>query len=132
MPDPTSDPPEGARILVAEDEAHIRRVLEALFESRSFAVDFAENGTDALERLAGKDAYDLVILDLMMPGASGLQVLSGLRRLDHRRDVPVVILTAKGQDTDREEAMALGADDFITKPFSPKRLLGRIDELLAI
>lgn len=132
MADPASNPPEGARILVAEDEPHVRRVLKALFESRSFAVDFAFDGTEALERLAGNESYDLVILDLMMPGATGLQVLRGVRRLHHRRDVPVVILTAKGQDADREQAIALGADDFITKPFSPKRLLGRIDELLAV
>jgi DNA-binding response OmpR family regulator len=66
----------------------------------------------------------------MMPGASGLEVLKRLRTLGHRKTVPVIILTAKGQDTDRTEAFSLGANEFVTKPFSPKKLLARIDEIL--
>ena len=66
----------------------------------------------------------------MMPERSGLDVLEGLGRMEHRRDLPVVVLTAKGQDADRERAVALGASDFLTKPFSPKKLLGRILEIL--
>jgi DNA-binding response OmpR family regulator len=66
-----------------------------------------------------------------MPGATGLEVLTEVRALPERKDVPVIILTAKGQDTDRERAFALGANDFLTKPFSPKKLLNRVDELLA-
>lgn len=117
------------RILVAEDEPHIRRLLATILQGASFEVDCVVDGKDALDRLEGDGNYDLVILDIMMPGATGLEVLSHLRRLKHRRDVPVVILTAKGQDADRNEVFSLGADDFVTKPFSPKKLLARIDEI---
>ena len=99
--------------------------------SASFDVEAVSDGTSALARLEDDTPYELVLLDIMMPGASGLDVLRRLRRLEHRSDVPVVILTAKGQDADRAEAFALGANDFVTKPFSPKKLLGRIDEILA-
>jgi DNA-binding response OmpR family regulator len=118
------------RILVADDEPHIRRILVTLLEAASFNVDSVADGPSALEQLEGDTEYDLVLLDIMMPGASGLEVLGKARGLDHRKSVPVLILTAKGQDADRDEAFNLGADDFVTKPFSPKKLLARIDEIL--
>jgi DNA-binding response OmpR family regulator len=65
----------------------------------------------------------------MMPYATGLEVLAETRRMPHRREIPVIILTAKGQDADRRQALDLGATDFFTKPFSPKKLLARVDEL---
>lgn len=118
------------RILVADDEPHIRRILTTLLEAAHFEVDPVADGPTALEHLQGEDGYDLVLLDIMMPGATGLEVLDRMRTLEHRKGVPVVILTAKGQDADRDEAFNLGADDFVTKPFSPKKLLARIDEIL--
>ncbi len=118
------------RLLVADDEPHIRRILTTLLEMSGFVVDAVSDGTAALELLEGSVNYDLVLLDIMMPGATGLQVLRQMRGLDQRRTVPVVILTAKGQDADRDEAFSLGAADFVTKPFSPRKLLARIDELL--
>ncbi|MSR36048.1 MAG: response regulator transcription factor [Gemmatimonadetes bacterium] len=118
------------RILVADDEPHIRRILTTLLEAASFEVDPVADGPTALEHLQGDSSYDLVLLDIMMPGATGLEVLGRLRALEHRRGVPVVIMTAKGQDADRDEAFNLGADDLVTKPFSPKKLLARIDEIL--
>ncbi len=130
MPEPAEGGTAVHRVLVAEDEPHIRRVLVTLLESASFAVDQAEDGAQAMERLRGSEPYDLVLLDLMMPGFTGLEVLREVRGLPHRTGLPVVILTAKGQDADREEAFALGADDFVTKPFSPKKLLARICEIL--
>ena len=87
-------------------------------------------GLVAEQLLLGDVPYDLILLDLMMPGVSGLDVLTTLRSLEHRAATPVIILTAKGQDADRERAFELGADEFVTKPFSPKKLLIRIDELL--
>jgi two-component system phosphate regulon response regulator PhoB len=69
-------------------------------------------------------------MDIMMPDQTGLEVLETVRKLPHRESLPVVILTAKGQDADREAAFRLGADDFLTKPFSPKKLLARIHELI--
>ncbi len=127
--DAQSGHPRG-RLLVADDEPHIRRILTTLLEMSDFVVDAVSDGTAALELLEGRVEYDLVLLDIMMPGATGLQVLRHMRTLPDRGDVPVVILTAKGQDADREEAFSLGAADFVTKPFSPKKLLARIDELL--
>lgn len=122
----------GARrhILVADDEPHIRRILQTLLESADFEVDTQPDGTAAIQALEGDSQYDLILLDIMMPGATGLEVLSHLRELDHRKSTPVVILTGKGQDADREQAFSLGANDFLTKPFSPKRLLARINEIL--
>ncbi len=118
------------RLLVAEDEPHIRRVLTTLLENAGFQVDVAEDGVEALRKLRGGAPYDLVVTDLMMPGASGLDVLEALREMPTRCTLPVVILTAKGQDADRSRAFALGASDFLTKPFSPKKLLALLDDLL--
>ena len=117
------------RILVADDEPHIRRLLATILQAASFEVDCAVDGIQALEHLKGDGAYDLILLDIMMPAATGLELLNHLRGLEHRRDVPVVVLTAKGQDADRDEVFNLGANDLVTKPFSPKKLLARIDEI---
>lgn len=118
------------RVLVAEDEPHIRRVLLTLLESAAFDTDVVSDGAAALNLLLGDTRYDIVLLDLMMPRASGLEVLERVKDLRHRRSTPMVVLTAKGQDADRNRAYELGAADFVTKPFSPKKLLARIDELI--
>jgi len=123
-------PPE-FRILVADDEPHIRRILATFLENSGFIVDEALDGNQALQYLEGDAPYDLALLDIMMPGHTGLEVLQSVRSLPHRRGLPVIILTAKGQDADREAAFQIGADDFLTKPFSPRKLLGRIRELIA-
>ena len=128
MPEVPSDPGP-SRILVVDDEPHIRRVLSAVFGSEGYDVETAVDGVACMETLKSS-TVDLIILDLMLPGASGLEILSKIRTSPEHRDTPVVILTAKGQDTDREAALAGGANDFLTKPFSPKKLLARIDELL--
>jgi two-component system, OmpR family, alkaline phosphatase synthesis response regulator PhoP len=120
-----------AHLLIAEDEPHIRRILITIMESSGFEVDVALDGREALERLSSETPYDLVLMDLLMPYLTGLDVLAQARKMPHRKDLPVVILTAKGQDADRERAISLGAADFVTKPFSPKKLLKRVDQLLA-
>lgn len=119
-------------ILLAEDEPHIRRILQTVLEEAGFAVDAVGEGTLARDRMIGHRAYVLVLTDIMMPGCSGLDLLAVLRTLPHRREIPVIVLTAKGQDADREAAFSLGADDFLTKPFSPKKLLSRIEQLLHV
>lgn len=131
MEDSVTDNGSRGRILVADDEPHIRRILSTLLEAASFEVDSVSDGPAAVDSLEKDTEYQLVLLDIMMPGASGLEVLEAVRKLDHRQTVPVIILTAKGQDADRDEAFALGANDFVTKPFSPKKLLARIDEIIA-
>lgn len=130
MDAPAPRPPRG-HILVADDEPHIRRVLVTLLESASFHVAEARDGLEAVAALGGGSAIDFFLLDLMMPGATGLEVLARIREHPRYGHTPVIILTAKGQDTDREAAFAAGADDFLTKPFSPKKLLSRIQEILA-
>jgi DNA-binding response OmpR family regulator len=119
----------GGRILVVDDEPHIRRVLDAMLGKEGFEVVEAEEGAGGLRALAA-GGIDLVILDLLMPGAHGLEVLAKIRTDPDVGKTPVIILTAKGQDTDREAAFAGGADDFMTKPFSPKKLVARIREIL--
>jgi DNA-binding response OmpR family regulator len=117
------------RILVVDDEPHIRRVLEAMLGKEGFEVHTASDGDEGLRRVAA-GGVDLVILDLLMPGIHGLEVLAKIRTDPSSGATPVIILTAKGQDIDREAAFAGGADDFMTKPFSPKKLVARIRELL--
>ncbi|HEX6587542.1 MAG TPA: response regulator [Longimicrobiales bacterium] len=129
MPDSTSSARRS--ILVVDDEPYIGRIIQLKLESGPYAVELAHDGRSALERLSSGSMYDLVLLDIMMPHLSGLEVLAELRRLPGREQTPVIMLTAKGQDTDRARAAELGATDFLTKPFSPKKLLARIDELFA-
>lgn len=128
MPDSVA-PTRGDRILVVDDEPHIRRVLEAMLGKEGFDVVSAEDGEQGLVTVAA-GGIDLVILDLLLPGANGLEVLAKIRSDPARASTPVIILTAKGQDADRDAAFAGGANDFMTKPFSPKKLVARIREIL--
>ena len=129
MSDQDPSAPRGTRILVADDEPHIRRILATFLEGSGFHVKEVRDGAEALEELGGTTPYDLALLDIMMPEHTGLEVLALTRGMTHREGLPVVILTAKGQDAHREAAYRLGADDFLTKPFSPKKLLARIHDL---
>ena len=128
MPD---DPAEvrGGCILVVDDEPHIGRVLSTVLGAEGFDVELAADGAEGLRAIAS-GSIDLVVLDLIMPGANGLEVLAKIRTDPEKGDTPVIILTAKGQDTDREAALAGGANDFLTKPFSPRKLIARIREIL--
>ena len=104
---------EGRSILVVDDEPKIVEVLSALFTSRGFRVFTAENGRRALEIFDGQN-IDLVVLDLMMPGLSGEDVCRAIRR---KSRVPVIMLTAKAEESDVVEGLGLGADDYVAKPF---------------
>jgi len=119
------------RILIVDDEPHIRRLLAARLAADGFEVAEADNGEEGLLSI---DEFppDLVLLDLIMPGADGIEVLTRIRTASRHAAIPVIILTAKGQDTDRELAFAGGATDFVTKPFSPMKLLARIHEILGV
>jgi DNA-binding response OmpR family regulator len=119
------------RILVADDEPHIGKIIQLKLERGPYEVLLAADGRAALEWLRGDEPLDVVLLDIMMPYVSGLDVLAEARSLPHRRSTPVIMLTAKGQDADRTRAFDLGATDFLTKPFSPNKLVARIDELFA-
>ena len=116
-------------VLVVDDEPYIGRIIQLKLENGPYHVEFCADGRTALDRLESDEPVDLILLDIMMPNMSGFDVLAALRRLPRHTDTPVIMLTAKGQETDREQARSLGASDFLTKPFSPKKLLARIDEL---
>ena len=118
-----------ARVLVVDDIEANRRLLQAKLEAQYYTVILAENGQQALEAVEEHEP-DIILLDIMMPGATGLEVLGKIRGMEARKSTPVVILTAKGQDADRQAAFSLGADDFLTKPFSPKKLLARIHQIV--
>lgn len=122
---------EGARplILIAEDEPFIVESLTFLLERQGYAVESVRDGAVALARLSS-DPPDLLILDTMIPSENGFDVLRQLRRMPHGGAVPVLVLTAKGQDSDRRQMMSLGADEFVTKPFSNQDLLARVGRLL--
>lgn len=113
---------ERARILAVDDEPGIRRLLQANLAARGYLVDLAADGETALE-LAARQRPDLVLLDLMLPDMDGLDVL---RRLRDWTEVPVVVLSARGEDRAKVAALDGGADDYLTKPFSVEELLARV------
>ena len=123
------DPPRIRHILVVDDEPHIARIVELKLQDGPYRVEACRDGSHALDRLRRPDAVDLILLDIMMPHMTGLDVLAALRALPGHAETPVIMLTAKGQDTDRTRAEALGVSDFLIKPFSPKKLLARIEDL---
>ena len=123
-------PSPRTRILVADDEPHIGRIIKTKLEQGPFAVDLVYDGAEALDALEAEPPVGLVVLDLMMPRVSGFEVLERLRADARWRHIPCLILTAAGQDHQEQEARRRGADEFMTKPFSPKRLLARVTELV--
>ena len=119
-------------VLVADDEPHIGRIIKMKLEQGPFRVTLAYDGREALEVLARETDIELVLLDLMMPHLSGLDVLERVRADERWATLPCVILTAAGQDQQQTQARALGATDFLTKPFSPKKLYARAAELVGV
>ena len=119
-------------MLVADDEPHIGRIIKMKLEQGPFQVTLVYDGREAMEALEREPDICLVLLDLMMPHLSGLDVLAAMRRDDRWRDIPCVILTAAGQEQQHTSAMELGANDFLTKPFSPKKLYARVVELVGL
>ena len=111
-----------ARILLVDDEPAIQRALAPLLRSRGYLVEVAGTGADAL-RLADDATPDLVVLDLGLPDLEGTEVC---RRIRLTSRVPIIVLSARGSDADKVNALDLGADDYVTKPFSPEELLARI------
>jgi two-component system alkaline phosphatase synthesis response regulator PhoP len=131
VPDSPPKPPDTrTRILVADDEPHIGRIIKTKLEQGPFDVDLVYDGAEALEALEREPAVGLMILDLMMPRVGGLEVLDRVRADTRWRTLPCLILTAAGQDHAERDARRRGADEFMTKPFSPKRLLARVTELV--
>jgi two-component system, OmpR family, response regulator RegX3 len=112
------------RILVADDEPSVRESVGYALAQDGFDVDVAADGTEAAEKVAGDTVpYDLLILDIMMPGPSGLDIC---REVRSRSAVPIIVLTAKDAEVDKVVGLEVGADDYVTKPFSVRELLGRV------
>jgi DNA-binding response OmpR family regulator len=115
-----------ARVLIVDDEATIRDIVRRYLTAEGFEVTEAAEGDDALRQLE-RGRPDLVILDVMMPGMDGLDVL---RRMRATSDVFVILLTAKAEELDKLVGLSIGADDYITKPFSPRELVARVRAVL--
>src|SRR3954465_10053111 len=115
------------RILVIEDDSAIRRGIVDALRFKGFVVLEAANGKDGSQMAEGCDC-DLVLLDLVLPGKGGLEILGDLRQ--SRPTLPVIILTAKGEENDRVQGLSGGADDYVVKPFSVKELLARVEAVL--
>jgi DNA-binding response OmpR family regulator len=114
------------RVLLVEDEKSIRSAVAAYLEREGYWVTPAEDGQAALEAFA-KHKFDVIVLDLMLPKISGEEVC---RRIRNASDVPIIMLTAKGEEEDRIAGLELGADDYLVKPFSPRELVARVRALL--
>lgn len=114
------------KILVVDDEASIRQIVEARLNMAGFDVVTAGDGEEALE-IYRNERPDLIVLDIMMPRVDGLQVCREIRKQD---SIPIIMLTAKGEIPDRINALEMGADDYVTKPFSPRELEARIKAVL--
>jgi two-component system phosphate regulon response regulator PhoB len=124
----TTGPAARTRILLIEDERGLTEALTWTFQREGYEVLVAGDGQEGLRR-AQTLLPDLIILDIMLPGLNGLEVCRELRAGERTRDIPIIILSAKAEETDQVVGFSLGADDYVTKPFSPKVLLQRIKAL---
>jgi DNA-binding response OmpR family regulator len=117
------------KVLIADDEANIVISLEFLLKREGYAVSIARDGPTALAAIRSMKP-DLVLLDVMMPGLSGFEVCQAVRADESLAGVKILMLSAKGRDTDLAKGQAMGADVYMTKPFSTKELAGKVRELL--
>ena len=117
------------RVLVAEDDADIAELVAHHLERAGYLTDVVASGGDVLPR-AREQRPDLVVLDLMLPVMSGLDICRAMRRESGLHDVPIIMLTARSEESDRIVGLELGADDYVTKPFSPKELVARVGAVI--
>ena len=117
------------KILVVDDEPDIAELVRYNLLKEGFSVDTAESGEKALKKIRSEN-YDLVILDLMLPVIPGLEICRIMRKDERTNSVPVIMLTAKTEETDKVVGLEIGADDYVTKPFSPRELVARVKAVL--
>ena len=117
------------RLLIAEDDNDIRRALVALLQKNNYTVDETDNGTDTYA-FTSRGQYDGIILDIMMPGMDGMELLRKLKASKKTREIPVIMVTAKGAEYDKVKGLDAGADDYLPKPFSVSELLARVRAML--
>ena len=120
---------EKPRILLVDDQESVQKLLDAILKVRNYDVMYASNGLDAIE-IAMSVKPDLILLDVMMPGMDGFKVCQTLKANTPTKDIPVVFLTARGDDADREMGKRVGASGFVKKPFRSAELLKNIADLL--
>jgi len=120
---------ERKKILVVDDEPDIVELVTYNLRKEGFDVSSAVDGTDALARIR-KEKFDFVILDLMLPGIQGIEICRIMRSDPLMKNIPIIMLTAKGEEVDKILGLEMGADDYITKPFSPRELLARIKTVM--
>ena len=118
------------KILIADDRPEVVELVKVTLEGEGYQTIDASDGREALEKI-GKENPDLILLDVVMPKMDGFEVLRNLKDDSNTKDIPVIMLTAKGQKLDKEKGGKLGAQDYIIKPFSPSHLLRIIEEILA-
>ena len=120
-----------SHLLIVEDEIHIQRLTRLVLEKAGYTVETASSGEAAIKICSNSDAkFDLILLDIMMPGIDGLQVLRTVKQMVHTSNVPVIMLTAIAQEAIVLKGIQLGAKDYIRKPFHPTDLLDRIKKTL--
>ena len=129
VPDAPLAPTQRSRALVVEDEPHIRELVALHLGLEGLVVTSAANGEEAL-RLIGAESFDLVVLDLMLPRVDGLTVCRAIRREPSNADVPILMLTARREESDKVLGLESGADDYLTKPFGVRELVARVRALL--
>jgi phosphate regulon transcriptional regulator PhoB len=117
------------KIIVVDDEADLVELVSYNLKKEGFTIDSASNGEDALSKVRKKN-YDLLILDLMLPGIQGMELCRILRNDPKTARLPIIMLTAKGEELDKVLGLEMGADDYITKPFSPRELVARVKAVL--
>lgn len=117
------------RILVVEDDKHISKLIKFNLEKSGYESIVASSGEKALEKL-DTHPVDLIILDIMLPGMDGLEICRTIKEKEKLKNIPIIMLTAKGEEVDRVVGLELGADDYVVKPFSPRELILRIKAIL--
>jgi DNA-binding response OmpR family regulator len=117
------------KILLTDDDELVLLSLEELMDSQGFEVHTASNGAEALAK-AGNESFDLVVLDVIMPGMSGFEVCAKLREMEAYQEKPIIMLTAKSSSADKEKGLKAGATNFLPKPIDAGKLLAAIQELL--
>ncbi len=117
------------KILIADDRPEVVELVKVTLEGEGYLTIDAFDGREALEKIK-REKPDLVLLDIVMPKMTGFEVLSQSKKDPALKEIPIIMLTAKGQKSDQEEGKELGATGYIIKPFSPSALLGRIEEIL--
>lgn len=117
-----------SRILIVEDESAIAELEKDYLELSGFSVDVANDGMTGLEKALANEEYDLIILDLMLPGVDGFEIC---RQVREKKNIPIIMVSAKKEDIDKIRGLGLGADDYMTKPFSPSELVARVKAHMA-